>query len=121
MWPDGYRASPQSEPEEETKACRALLARAKLIGSVPGNGTAVQCFLHELCSPHAEDLRRLIGTDTTTRGVARLVLQYKTTEFTYTVWPKHLYREDFQVYHSLILMIGGTSPPGMQAVQHVSE
>ncbi len=37
MWPDGYRASPLPEVDfEGDKICRAALARAKLIGSVPG-------------------------------------------------------------------------------------
>ena len=36
MWPGGISAQPQPSPSSDVKAVRSLLARAKLIGSIPG-------------------------------------------------------------------------------------
>ena len=36
MWPNGQLASTAPKPKVEVKALRSLLARAKLIGSIPG-------------------------------------------------------------------------------------
>ena len=68
IWPGGVRphhhgdgegAELGTEGEEERgRSLRAVLARAKLIGSVP------------------DDLRRLLGTRRTTQGMARLVVHF---------------------------------------------
>ena len=36
LWPEGYPATPHPSPSREVIALRTLLARAKLIGSIPG-------------------------------------------------------------------------------------
>ena len=63
MWPGGVRPSYQERDageegegegdSEKVQALRSVLARAKLIGSIP------------------DDLRRLLGTRRTTQGMAR--------------------------------------------------
>ena len=62
MWPGGIRPSPQEdghvlaeeeEEEEKLQCLRSVMARAKLIGSVP------------------DELRRVLGSRPTTHGMAR--------------------------------------------------
>ena len=68
IWPGGVRPHHHGDgegvelgtegEEERGRSLRAVLARAKLIGSVP------------------DDLRRLLGTRRTTQGMARLVVHF---------------------------------------------
>jgi len=37
MWPEGCRAPPSPERSETTKHITRVIARAKLLGSMPGN------------------------------------------------------------------------------------
>jgi len=53
LWPGGFPACSQPLPPDSTRAIRATLARAKLIGSIP------------------DDLKRFIGGDRTAKGMAR--------------------------------------------------
>ena len=53
LWPDGYRAESRQPPSPETLHLTSLLARTKLIGSVP------------------DDLKRLLGSSTTHKGIIR--------------------------------------------------
>lgn len=41
MWPGGVSANPHPDPTNDVKAIRSLLARAKLMGSIPGNDNLV--------------------------------------------------------------------------------
>ena len=56
LWPDGYKAETKKSPSPETMHLTALLARSKLIGSVP------------------DDLRRLLGSATIKKGIFRYVM-----------------------------------------------
>ena len=53
MWPDGYPAEARKQLPQETLHLMSLLARTKLIGSVP------------------DDLKRLLGSSTTHKGIIR--------------------------------------------------
>ena len=53
LWPSGYLTEARKPCSQETKLLMALLARSKLIGSVP------------------DDLRRLLGPATTSNGISR--------------------------------------------------
>ncbi len=53
LWPDGYQGDQREPPTPEVKHLMCILARSKLIGSVP------------------DDLRRLLGTATTKKGIFR--------------------------------------------------
>lgn len=53
LWPDGYQGNQREPPTPEIMHLTGILARSQLIGSVP------------------EDLRRLLGTVTTKKGVFR--------------------------------------------------
>jgi hypothetical protein len=54
IWPHGYPAEPREPPTQEFLHLTSLLSRTKLIGSVP------------------DDLKRLLGTNTTNQGIIRL-------------------------------------------------
>ncbi|XP_064402684.1 sorting nexin-13-like [Halichondria panicea] len=54
MWPNGQLAPSKPQQSVELKALRSLMARAKLIGSIP------------------DEMKRFIGTDTSTKGMAKL-------------------------------------------------
>jgi len=84
LWPGGFPACSQPLPPDSTRAIRATLARAKLIGSIPGR---LACYLsctrgrEIVCLPSccvytsylsADDLKRFIGGDRTAKGMARL-------------------------------------------------
>ena len=43
MWPGGFPAAPRSEPPSNVKALRTLVARALLIGSIPGEWSVCVC------------------------------------------------------------------------------
>ena len=83
LWPGGFPACSQPLPLDSTRAFRATLARAKLIGSIPGR---LACYLsctrgrETVCLPSccvymsylsADDLKRFIGGDRTAKGMAR--------------------------------------------------
>ena len=53
LWPDGYQGDKRELPTPEVKHLTGILARSKLIGSVP------------------DDLRRLLGAGTTKKGIFR--------------------------------------------------
>ena len=54
LWPDGYQGDQRDPPTPEVMHLTGVLARSQLIGSVP------------------DDLKRLLSTGTTKRGVFRL-------------------------------------------------
>ncbi len=46
MWPGGIPVQPHPSPSNDVRALWSLLARAKLIGSIPGNNSYVYCIHH---------------------------------------------------------------------------
>ena len=49
MWPGGFPAAPRPEPPSDVKALRTLVARAQLIGSIPGESSdAVALYIQKL-------------------------------------------------------------------------
>jgi sorting nexin-13 len=60
IWPHGYPAEPREPPTQEFLHLTSLLSRTKLIGSVP------------------DDLKRLLGTNTTNQGIIRCVVTLRT-------------------------------------------